>query len=416
MITRIKSIVVRNRIIFENFSFLSILQISNLLVFLFIIPYLFKTLGKENYGLVVFAQTVAIYFSIFVNFGFNVVATRDISIYSKRPNKRTEIISAILSLKLFFFFLSIIFLSILVLTIPFLRSNPTIFYFSMLFCLSEALFPIWYFQGIERMKYITFINLATRIGSAILIFIFVKEPTDYIYVPLFLGIGTVLGAIIGLYIVLKIHKNKLILLSTLKLKTYVIDAFPLFISNLSSQIYVNANKLIVGSFLGMQEVALYDIADKIVTLLKVPITLVGRTLFPRVSRDKDIRFVKKTMKLVFAFFVIVYLGLFIFSNPIIYIFTNANNPVTVNLLRLLAVSIIPISLSLFLAELILVPFGLLKSYTKMRTFSMVFYLFVVFILYIINHLNIFTLASAIVLVETFATTYSYFVCKRNNFF
>ena len=94
MIQKAKSFIIQRKTLLENFSFLSILQVSNLLVFMLIIPYLFRVLGKENYGLVVYAQTIAIYFSIIVNFGFNVTATRDISIHRQNNHKVSSVISA----------------------------------------------------------------------------------------------------------------------------------------------------------------------------------------------------------------------------------------------------------------------------------------------------------------------------------
>ena len=405
--------VLQNRVILENFSFLSILQVSNLLIFLLTIPYLFRVLGKENYGLVVFAQTIAIYFSILVNFGFNVTATRDISIHRQDVHKRTEIISSILLLKLTFFFFSMIILSSIVFFIPLLNTHPKIFYFSMLFCLSEALFPIWYFQGIEKMKYITFINIVVRVISALLLFAFVKQPSDYIYVPFLLGMGSVLGAVFGLYVVFVVHNNRFKLLSVSKLAICVNDNIPLFISNVSSQIYVNANKLIVGSFLGMQDVAIYDIADKIVNLLKVPILLVGQTLFPRVSRDKDVSFVKKSMLLVFVFFLVVYTSVYLFANPVIHLFSGTANPNAAILLRLLAISLLPICLGLFFAELLLVPFGMLRDYARMRTFSLFLYLLIIGLLIKFNLIGLHQLAIAILLVESFVLFYSFYLCKKN---
>ena len=284
----------------------------------------------------------------------------------------------------------------------------------MLFCLSEALFPVWYFQGIEKMKYITFINLITRVSSAFLIFAFVRVAKDYLFVPLFLGIGSVSGAIAGLYIVFGIERNQFRVLSLPILLKCVKENVPLFISNVSSQIYVNANKLIVGSVLGMQEVALYDIADKIVTLVKVPIPLVGRTLFPKVSREKNITFIKKSMVFLLGFFIVIYLILFIFSNSIIHLFTGVNNPTTANLLRLLSFSILPICLSMFFAELILIPFKRLKDYAKMRTSSMLVYLIIVGLLFLYNKLGLFELAGTIVFVEIFVTLYSFYLCKKNS--
>ena len=413
MIRKVKESILQYKVLLENFSYLSVLQISNLLIFLLITPYLFRTLGKESYGLVVFAQTIAAYFSILINFGFTITATRDISIHRDDSEKTSRIISTVLTIKGLFFILSILVLSILVFAIPLLNKHPQVFFLSMLFCLSETLFPIWYFQGIERMKYIAIINIITRILSSGLIFIFIKSAEDYLNVPLVLGTGTVLGAVIGLFIVFKRYHHSFKLLSIYQLMNSLKENIPLFISNVSSQIYVNANKLIVGSFLGMQDVAVYDIADKIVNLLKVPILLIGQTLFPRVSRDKDVSFVKKAMLFVFIFFIVVYTGVSLFANPLIQLFSGSVSVDAATLLRLLAISLLPICLGLFFAELLLVPFGKLKDYARMRAFSLFLYLSIIGLLIKFNQIGLYKLALTIVVVESFVLFYSRYLCKKN---
>lgn len=416
MIIKVKESILQYKVLLENFSFLSILQISNLLIFLIITPYLFRVLGKESYGLVVFAQTIAAYFSILVNFGFTVTATRDISIHREDIEKSSKIISTVLTLKGLLFIVSFVSVTIMIFLVPLLNEHPAVFFFSMIFTLGETLFPVWYFQGIERMKYIAIINVITRTLSSCLIFVFIKQSGDYMKVPLVLGSGTVLGATIGLFIVFRKYHNRYFILPVKALITSLRENVPLFISNVSSQIYVNANKLIVGSFLGMQDVAVYDIADKIVNLLKIPILLIGQTLFPRVSRDKDVSFVKKSMILVFVFFVVVYTGVSLFANPMIKLFSGSDNPEAAILLRLLAISLLPICLGLFFAELLLIPFGKLRDYARMRAFSLLLYLAIIGILVKINQIGLYNLALTIVIVEGFVFIYSFYLCKKNKLY
>jgi PST family polysaccharide transporter len=166
----------------------------------------------------------------------------------------------------------------------------------------------------------------------------------------------------------------------------------------------------------MQDVAIYDIADKIVNLLKVPVLLIGQTLFPRVSRDKDLGFVKKSMIFVFVFFIIVYSAVFLFANPMIQLISGSVNPNAAALLRLLATTLLPICLGLFFAELLLIPFGKLRDYAKMRGFSLLFYLSLIAFLFQINQIGLYQLAITIILVEIFVLLYSYYLCKKHKLF
>ena len=63
----------------------------------------------------------------------------------------------------------------------------------------HILFPDWFFQALERMKYITILNLLSKLLFTIAIFVFIKDKSDYIYQPLFVSLGFILSGIISLY-------------------------------------------------------------------------------------------------------------------------------------------------------------------------------------------------------------------------
>ena len=67
----------------------------------------------------------------------------------------------------------------------------------------------------------------------------------------------------------------------------------IFISNLSSTIYLASNKVIVGSFLGLTEVAYYDLAEKIINIAKLPQVILTSALFPKIGKEKNSAFVLK---------------------------------------------------------------------------------------------------------------------------
>ncbi len=74
---------------------------------------------------------------------------------------------------------------------------------TFLLTFNELLLPIWFFQGIEKMKYITIVNLSARLLFVVTIFLFVYDREDYLIVPLLNGIGAMLAGCLSLYIVLK---------------------------------------------------------------------------------------------------------------------------------------------------------------------------------------------------------------------
>lgn len=407
----LKANVLKNKILIENFTFLSVLQVSNLILFLITIPYLFRVLGSMKYGLIVFAQTIVYYLTIFTNFGFNLTATRDISVNRSDRGKVSEIVSSVLTLKLLFFVLSLGLMYLLTLLIPGFKEHRLLYILSMCACLSEALFPVWYFQGIEKMKYITMINVTTRVLATILIFIIITRAELYYMYPFLLGIGTLSGAFVALVIVFRKHRVSFRIQKPEILKRYLSENMLYFFSNVSTQIYINANKIIIGSFLGMVQVAYYDVADKVINIIKVPYSITGQTLFPKVARDRNVRFLKRIMLYTLIFSLIAITAVFVFSGPIISFFSGSLNTNSINILRILSISLLPITVSIFYGDLLLINFGLKTEYAKMRFFGFLVYILIFAGLFFSGYLGVIQIAFMIVAVEFFIASYSYILCR-----
>lgn len=405
----------KNKILVENFTFLSALQIANLLLFLITIPYLFKVLGTLNYGLVIFVQTVVYYFSVFVNFGFNLTATRDISVNRDNPEKVSEIVSSVLIIKLFFFFISLIVMLLLTSLIANFREFRLLYILSMIACLSEAVFPVWYFQGIEKMKYITFINITTRVISTVLVFILIRFENDYFKYPVIAGIGTFSGAIFALRVIFGNHGIRFRLYPVKILKTYLSDNILYFLSNVSTQIYVNANKLITGAFLGMTAVAYYDVAEKVINIVKVPYSVLTQALFPRFAKMRNILFLNKILIITFSVTILITLLILIFSKFIISFISSPGNTVSIDILRILSLSLIPISISIFYGDIYMISSDMKTRYAKMRFLGLVIYLILFLIIALTGFMSVYLIAAIILAVEIFIAAYSYLIFRSRDF-
>jgi PST family polysaccharide transporter len=81
--------------IFKNFLSLNLLQLSNILFPLIILPYVVRVIGVEKFGLVSFVQAFIMYFVTFSDYGFNLTGTREISVYRGDIKKISEIFSSI---------------------------------------------------------------------------------------------------------------------------------------------------------------------------------------------------------------------------------------------------------------------------------------------------------------------------------
>jgi PST family polysaccharide transporter len=411
-LTTTRETLLKNKILVENFTFLSVLQISNFILFIITVPYLFRVVGSSIYGLIVFAQTIVFYFSIFINFGFNLTATRDVSVNRNDKKKLSEIFSAVTTIKLVFLLISLAAMVVLSSTLPDLREHQGLYLFSMLAALSEALFPVWFFQGIEKMKYITFSNVLTRVVATVFVFVLIRSGSDYMLYPVILGIGTLSGAITGIFIMIFRYRVFYNLPSIRTLVFYIKENTLYFFSNISTQLYLNANKLIIGAFLGMKEVAFYDVADKVVNIARVPLSILGQTLFPRVSVDKNIKKLKRIMGNTVIFTCLVVIIIIIFASFIIQFMSGTLNIESVNVLRILSLSLVPISVGIFYGDLLLVNFGLKVQYAYIRFLGFLFYLLFSLIVYSFFNIGIMQSAIITLLTEIMITYYSRLVSKQ----
>lgn len=401
----------RHKTLIQNFSYLSSLQIFNLIIPLLTYPYLIRTLGSEKFGLVFFAQAVIGYLVIFVSFGFNLSATKEISINRENNKKLNEIFSSVIIIKGILFLLSFAFLALILYFLEESEGNKLLFYFTMWRCLYEFLFPLWFFQGIEKMKYITIITLISRIIFLTLIFIFIREPEHYILVPVMYGIGAIASGVISIIIVYN-HNVKISLQPWNKLKYYFKDSFPLFISNLSTSIAINTNKVILGIFAGMQEVAYYELAEKLSLIMKTPIQLIGQAIYPGVAQKKDQIFLKKSFAGSILLASIIFVFGMIFSDLLIKLFGGENMEGASYIFQILLGSIFPVTVSLFFANIVLISWGYNKDFLKLRISTNILYAFIVLVLFLINSINLETLAFTILVVEIFAAIASVFFTNR----
>lgn len=365
----------------SNFFSLSILQTFTYILPLLTLPYLVRVLGTDTFGLVMFAQSFIIFFNILVDYGFNLSATREISVNRENKEKLIEIFSSVMSIKFMLIGISFTILSIIIFSFEKFSNNIDLYYLTFLWVIGQALFPIWYFQGLEKMKYITIVNITSRLIFTIAIFIFIQNEADYILVPILNGLGFIIGGILSLWIVYKDFNQRFQMQSFKILIMYFKDSSQFFLSRLSSVGYSNLNTFLAGILLSPVFVTYYYLADKAVSVITSLTTPVVQTIYPYLTKKYNFIFLVKLLSILMAVSLLTASLGYLFSDLISIILLGEINDIFKNLFYVI-IPIIPISiLYVMLGAPLLLARGYKKEFNLSIIYGFVIHLLLLSILY-----------------------------------
>lgn len=272
------------KVLASNFGYLMLSQVAGYIFPLITIPYLAHVIGVEGFGKIAFAAAVVVWFQTVSDWGFDYTATRDLAQNKDNLKKVSEIFSDVLWARILLVLISFVILWIAIFFVPYFKENQTILLVTFLLVPGNIIYPEWFFQAMEKMKFITLFNLASKAIFTVLVFIFIKEKSDFILQPLFLSLGYMVSGIFSIYLIVvrwkvKINKPKLNnIYSTIKNSTDV------FISNIMPNLYNSLAVILLGFWGGSVANGIYDAGRKFIGIAHSFMTVVVRVTFPYLSR------------------------------------------------------------------------------------------------------------------------------------
>lgn len=398
--------------IYKNFGYLGLLDMCNMLFPFITYPYLIRVLGAELYGATAFAKAIISYFSILINYGFEISATKSVSVNRNDKAKLSEIVSSVYIIKGVFFVVSFLALFGFLMTFGRNMEYKTLILLSYGLCFYELLFPHYFYVGIEKMKYITMLTVVSNIIFTLLVFVVIHSQSDYYWVPLLTSVGYLVTGLWSFFILFKQEQLRFIFPSKEKLIAYFKEGLPLFASRVSAKIYVNLTAVLIGAYLPMSAVAYYDLANKITAIGKMPIGILSTALYPHVSRTQDLSFVKKTMRIAVALMAGVYIVIVLFSKPIVAILGGSEMYESIPILMILALSVIPCMMSNFYGTQMLASFGYANKMAKGMIITAVSYLLIMFLLVLCHATTLIMFTIVAVLVEILLVLIERYYCKK----
>ena len=307
----------------ENFISLVTLKILNYLLPLLLIPYLIRVLGIDGFGTYAFIYAIMMYGTRLSDYGFELSGTYHVSKYRNDRGKLNEIFSSILVIKLAISLFFLLLLTPIIFNINSLYQQKELLFGAYGIVVGHMLFPLWFFQGIEKMRYILYLNGFSRILFVLLTFIFVKEKADIVYLFLFNSFAFLLIGIVALYIAIKKFKIQLYLPSFEVLFFYIRDGWYIFTSKIAVEFYIGINTIFLGMFTSPTIVGYYAITEKIIHTLGNLLEPVTKSVYPYFvtlydeSKEKYMKRNKQLSLFILLFMSVVSFVLYSFSENVL---------------------------------------------------------------------------------------------------
>jgi len=246
-------------------------------------PYLARVLHPAGWGAVLFAQAIGAFVAIAVEYGFDFSATRETARYEGDKKRLRELVSGVLGAKAL---LAILGVTGALLARPYtlrVAPSPALFWASTLWGVGQGVNMLWYFQGLQRMRWAGALDIGGKVIATIGIFALVHTPDDGWKVMAAQALGCGVSHAITVGIAYKevgfCWPRPQLVWQALRL------GWPMFLFRASQSLSTSANGLILGFFGSPAAVGFYAGADKLRQVASQALWPITQALFPHQSQQ-----------------------------------------------------------------------------------------------------------------------------------
>ena len=345
--------------VFQNYLYNKILTIFVSLFPIITFPYVSRILGPTSLGKVTFAYALANYFIILVSLGLPYFGLREISKVRDDQKKLNEKFSEFLNQNFLALIIFGIIYLVIITTIDKFSQDEGLYLIVFLNIVLSVIQIQWFYQGLEKFKFIAIVNIGMQIFAIVLIFTLIKSENDYLIYDI-----TLLIAFFGSSVLNILYSRKYVHLKLswhIKLQDYKPFIF-LYLYIIIMNIYISLDKVILGFMAGDLYVGYYTPANQIIKMVSVFVTSISTVLLPRISsyiknqNEKDVEILSKySLNFILMLAIPASIGIFMLAPEIIYIFSGPKFAESVFALQLMVPIIVFTGISNFLVLLILIP-------------------------------------------------------------
>lgn len=311
--------------LFKNFIYKLVLSFFNVIVPILVIPYIYRVIGAHGIGRVEYSNSLFMYFFLIGGLGIYSYGMREVSAVRDDPQKIKSLFSSLLVIAVISNLLALAaFLVFIFLKAPG-GVSVLLFILSANF-LSNIIYVEWLNEAFENFGFITIKTVIVRLLSVGALFAFVRSPSDaWIYLAV-MGVYTfVNNAVSFIYIGREAGFDRRLV----TIRTHIKPLLYITVMTNGWLLYGQLDKLFLGAYSGMTQVAYYGAASKIVDILFPFLMAVVAVTAPRLSyylahdRARYDELVRKITSMAMFVMIPASVGVCLLSDEIIFVLGGA---------------------------------------------------------------------------------------------
>jgi polysaccharide transporter, PST family len=260
-------------------------------------PYLAHVLGPSGWGVVVFAQAIGVVIASVVEYGFDISASRETSRERNDPEKLSALISGVLGAKTL---LAVVCIAGALFSRRFTQHvapSLVLFWSSTIWGVCQGINMLWFFQGLERMRLASALEIGGKVLASLSIFVLVHKPDDGWKVMAAQCVGCVVSH--GVTVVLAYREVGFRWPGVSSVRSALRLGGSMFVFRMVQGLSGSLNRLVLGTVAPVAVLGEYAGAERITRVFQQGMWPVNQALYPKLTQlvQHDPAGAKKTVRL-----------------------------------------------------------------------------------------------------------------------
>lgn len=345
----------------KNSLYNVIYRILNIIFPLISSIYVARVLMADNIGKVAAAQNIVQYFTILASMGIPTYGVKLIGQYKPKSDDSSKAFSELFIINLGLSVVCIIAYYSLIFISPYFDGKELLYSITGLSIVFNIINIDWFFQGIQEYGYIAARNLVVKICALCALFIFVKNPQDYIIYALIIS-----GAMVGNYVfnILRVKRYVKLKIRGLEYSDHLKHILTLFAATIAAEVYVLADTTMLDVLCNSSVVGYYSMSMRIISIIRTLVVAISAVFLPQLSYyyfngnyDAFNKLMNKGLHILTVISFPAAMGLAIVAHDAIFILFGSGFLEAVTTTRMLSISIITVAFSNYIGLQVLVTIG-----------------------------------------------------------